>query len=146
MPIDIENYQNLAHAIVKLALADFVDYLIIQRQGYLDWNDFRYTAFTKCIKYGNRRYVWKDKHGKMHRRQRAQIVKDLNRLKEVIDLDANKANVAGKVVTMEAFIRSRAFANLMPDTDIEWLIETCKKRADRGERIITGYDKSEGVL
>ena len=133
------NYQALATEIVKVACADYVDALIVKKQGFMSESVLKNKIYKAVIAYGERRYLYIDKHGRMQRRKESQNLKALYRIEELTNLKKNREMAEYDVRELEKFFKSGRFAIFMPNTNANWLITQWKKNALQHERIETGY-------
>lgn len=121
--IDIQNYQRLAAAIVKVAAADYVEALIVINSGGVLTSQQRSSAKKK-------KAMFKDK---------VQGEKAMNMYITHCKL-TNLAKAEYEVQRSENFFRSAQFAILMPNTDPETFIELLRRKAEANEAIDIGYD------
>lgn len=132
------NYQMLASKIVEVACADYIDAQIVIRQGYVSEDEFINKIFRKVIKYGERRYVYKDYMG-LHRSNARAVNKKLREIKNMLKNDDRQKAAQVECEEIERFFHSPQFAIYMPNTDPDILIRGLKRKAMANERIKTGY-------
>lgn len=118
----IQNYQQLAAAIVKVAASDYVEALIVINSGGILTAQQRSNAKKK-------RAMFKDKkQGEKAMRMYIAHCKLVNLAKAEYEATSN-----------ESFFRSADFAILMPNTDPNKFIELLRQKAEANEAIDTGY-------
>ena len=118
----IQNYQQLAAAIVKVAASDYVEALIVINSGGILTPQQRANARKK-------RAMFKDKkQGEKAMQMYITHCKLVNLTKAEFEAKRN-----------EAFFRSADFAIMMPNTDPNRFIDLLKQKAEANEVIDSGY-------
>lgn len=126
--IPIENYYNLASAIVEVACADYVDAKIIALYGYLSPKKYRSQLYKAVIQYGGGRYICKS--GNKIIRQRESInIRKCKSILDMLNLEKRKEEGKADVKRIEKFFLSDYFDVLMPNTDGHALLSLLNKRA-----------------
>ena len=126
--IPIENYYNLASAIVEVACADYVDAKIVSLYGYLSLKEYRKNIYKAYIEYGSKRYIIKSKEGIKRQKEKININK-CQKLADLIDLEKQKELSKYEIKQLETFFLSDYFNVLMPNTDGHALLSLLNKRA-----------------
>lgn len=139
---EMEAYGNLAAAIVQQACADYVEALKILNGDFSqDYIEKKQRKLWKAVlRYGERRYIYRDKKTKELTRQREK--NNLSACREIARLVWNASIIEraeGDKMSCEAFFRSGAFDIFMPNTDGEDLIKALQRKAEEGATIAVNY-------
>ena len=135
---ETRRYQELGAKVVELACADYIDALIVKRNGYISEQQYMDRLWRKVIEYGKKRYVWKDRTGMHHTKNGVNALKCKD-LKRLLNGRANSDTADAEIRACEEFFHSALFALSMPNTDPDGLIRILKMKAMNGERMSTGY-------
>lgn len=138
MEIEPRHYQELACRIIELACADYIDALIIKRQGYISEEQLKKKIYTMVLDYGKKRYVFKSRHGLTTQKNTI----NLNKCRAISKMLQGKDVIAKAeydIRQTEEYFHSPQFAIYMPNTDADGLIHLLKRKALRGERMSVGY-------
>lgn len=142
--IPIENYYNLASAIVEVACADYVDAKIVSLYGYLSLKEYRKNIYKAYIEYGSKRYIIKSKEGIKRQKEKININK-CRKLADLIDLEKQKELGKYEIKQLEMFFLSDYFDILMPNTDGTNLLRILNRRAKSRKRFKSSYLSQKGV-
>lgn len=122
-----------------MACADYVDALIVRQSGYVSPEMWRSRCYEKAISYGKNRYLYTTKKGTLKRRTENFNIRELDRLKALINVNERKEMAEYDIRECERYFHGSMFALTMPNTNVDWLIGTLKQRARNHERIFSGY-------
>lgn len=126
--IPIENYYNLASAIVEVACVDYVDAKIIALYGYLSPKKYRSQLYKAVIQYGGGRYIY-NTDNKIVRQRELINIRRCKSIIEMLNLEKRKEDGKYKAKAIERFFLSDYFEILMPNTDGRALLSLLNKRA-----------------
>ena len=126
--IPIENYYNLASAIVEVACADYVEAKIIALYGYLSLKQYRKQLYKAVISYGEGRYIRKCGN-KFIRQNEIYNIRKCKNISDMLNLEKRKEDGKYEAKAIERFFLSDYFDILMPNTDGRALLSLLNKRA-----------------